>query len=332
MSEKHALSYHPDGSTLRQAQGRHFAHRVEGLSNGRGLKILLAVDGSPHSEAAVRLVTGMTWPAETSVAVLAVVPERWSLLGSNAEAEAVISQTLASLQKADWTAAEQLAGQVANRLRTRHLNAGAEVRGGRPSEVILQCAAEPRADLIVIGAKGLSAPGEFRMGSTAHKLAHYAECSVLVARPAERIETLSVILAADGSPEAQRATEFLCTLSLPQWAEVTVVSVAEVTIGFPTGERRPVADVPEIVRRALLDSAESRVTQVLECLQQCGAQVRSVIRLGHAAKEILATAQDFDADLIVVGAHGETRAEPFPLGGVAQKVVKYAPCSVLVVR
>ena len=87
------------------------------------------------------------------------------------------------------------------------------------------------ADLIVIGAKGLSAPDSFRLGAAAHKLAHYADCSVLVVRPPERAQLLSAILATDGSPEAQRAAEFLCTLSLPRWTEVTVVSVAEAKQG-----------------------------------------------------------------------------------------------------
>jgi nucleotide-binding universal stress UspA family protein len=203
-----------------------------------------------------------------------------------------------------------------------------QVDDGRPSEVLLERAAGWPADLIVIGAKGLSAPGEFRLGSTAHKLAHYVECSVLVARPSERAQPLSVILASDGSHEAQRAAEFLCALKLPQWAEVTVVSVAEVA----AGEGHPVADIPEAVQCALLDTAEARAAGVAARLGGCDAHVRKAVRLGHPAGEILTAAREQDADLIVVGARGQPRAEPFRLGGVAQKIVKYAPCSVLVVR
>ena len=51
---------------------------------------------------------------------------------------------------------------------------------------------------------------------------------------------------------------------------------------------------------------------------------RSAVRFGHPAGEILAAAQEQDADLIVVGARGGTRAGPFRMGDVAQKVVKYA--------
>lgn len=298
----------------------------------KNLSILLAVDGSEHSEAAVNLIGGITWPAGTAASVLAVVPERWSLAEPTSEAHHAMAEMLVSLQQKDRATAERHTAQVADRLRAHGLSAEAQVREGRPSQVILEYAAGLSADMIVIGAKGLSAPGEFRLGSTAHKLTHYAECSVLVVRPPGRAQPLSVVLAADGSREAQRAAEFLCALSLPHWAEVTVVSVAEAQVSLSNGVRRLAADVPDVVLPALLDAAEARVTQVIECLRNCGAQARSAIRLGHPATEILAVAQEQDADLIAVGARGQTRTGPFRLGGVAQKVIKYAGCSVLVVR
>jgi nucleotide-binding universal stress UspA family protein len=87
-----------------------------------------------------------------------------------------------------------------------------------------------------------------------------------------------------------------------------------------------------VVLQTLLDAAEARVAQVIKRLRDCCAQVRSAIRLGHPATEILAVAKEQDADLIAVGARSQTRPGPFRLGGVAQKVTKYAACSVLVVR
>jgi len=131
----------------------------------KSLKILLAVDGSPHSEAAVRLVAAMVWPAGTSVTVLVVAPERWSLLGLGPETQSMVAEMMASTRRVDWAAAETLATQAAERLHTHGLAVAAEVREGQPSEVILERAADLPADLVVIGAKGLSAPGEFRLGA-----------------------------------------------------------------------------------------------------------------------------------------------------------------------
>ena len=92
------------------------------------------------------------------------------------------------------------------------------------------------------------------------------------------------------------------------------------------------ASLPEVLRRTLLDAAEVRAAETQENLGACGAQVQSAVRLGHPANEIVSASQEQDADLIVVGARGRTRAGPFRMGDVAQKVVKYASCSVLVVR
>jgi len=302
----------------------------------KALKILLAVDGSDHSAAAVTLTAGITWPVGTIVHVLVVVPERWLLSDLSPAAQSVLVETLEEIRQADCAAAAQLAKYDSDSLQVYGLIVEVEVREGRPSEVILDRAAEIAVDLLVIGAKGLSAPGEFRLGSAAHKLAHYAECSVLVARPTEHVQPIRIILAADGSNEAQQAADFLCTLSLPDWAEVTVISVAEARAGLPmssgSNKRSLVANVPEAVRRALLDAAETHVTELTERLRECHAHVRSTIRFGYPAEEILNTAREHDADLIVLGVRGQTHVEPFRLGGVAQKVVKYAHCSVLVVR
>jgi nucleotide-binding universal stress UspA family protein len=291
------------------------------------LTVLLAVDGSSYSDAEATLVTGIAWPAGTAVRVLAVVRGHLPLEGLNPETQRVVDASLADLRRQEWAAAETLTTQVVSRLRAHSLTVDTQVREGRPAAEILEQAGALSADLIVIGAKGLSAPDSFRLGAAAHKLAHYADCSVLVVRPPERAQLLSAILATDGSPEAQRAAEFLCALSLPRWTEVTVVSVAEAKGGILPG-----ASLPESLRRTLFDAAKACADEMMQSLCDCGAQVRSAVRFGHPADEILAAAQEQDADLIVVGARGRTRAGPFRMGDVAQKAVKYASCSVLVVR
>jgi nucleotide-binding universal stress UspA family protein len=300
------------------------------MPDTKGLTILLAVDGSLHSEAAVRFIGGMRWPVGTWAHVLAVVPERWSLLDLGADPQ--VAETLAGLHRIDRAAAESLVANASDELHANGLNVETEVREGRPSELILQRIGELPADLTIIGAKGLGAPDEFRLGSTAHKLVHYACRSVLVARPPERAQPLNVILASDGSPEALQAADLLCALAVPRWAEVTVVGVVEITASVQRQKDRLDADIPAAVRRVLLGAVEAHLAAAIERLRSCSVPVRSAVRFGHPAGEILAAAREQKADLIVIGARGRTRAEPFRLGGVAQKVVKYAPCSVMVVR
>jgi nucleotide-binding universal stress UspA family protein len=140
----------------------------------------------------------------------------------------------------------------------------------------------------------------------------------------------------DGSAEARRAVEWVRALALPRDTEVAVISVAEVVGDFPPegasehGLARG-ADLM-LMQRAQLHAAETHVWAALDRLQVSGAQIRPIVRAGQPAAEIVRCAQTQDADLLVIGARGQSRAEPFPLGGVAEKLIRFAPCSVLVAR
>jgi len=63
-----------------------------------------------------------------------------------------------------------------------------------------------------------------------------------------------------------------------------------------------------------------------------GITSEGVVRKGDAGKVIIEEAKEWDADLIVVGAHSLTRLETLIMGNVAKYVVDHAPCSVEVVR
>src|SRR3972149_8632108 len=96
--------------------------------------ILLAVDGSEHSEAAVTLTAGITWPVGTIAHVLAVVSERWLLSGLSPEAQSVLVERLEGVRQADCAAAEWIVGHVSYRVQGYGLTVEAEFREGRPSE------------------------------------------------------------------------------------------------------------------------------------------------------------------------------------------------------
>jgi nucleotide-binding universal stress UspA family protein len=60
--------------------------------------------------------------------------------------------------------------------------------------------------------------------------------------------------------------------------------------------------------------------------------VSSFVRVGHAPNEITKTANDLDVDLIIIATHGYTSWRHFCIGSTAERVVRTAPCPVLVVR
>ena len=313
------------------------------MVEGQHKKLILAVDGSPYSNAAIDLVAGIDWPASTVVHILAVAPDHWSPRDLHGEQARIVGDVMARIRKRHWEAAQQIISHVTEQLHRVHaddhlddLAIVTEIHEGNAAEVILERAAILPADLIAIGARGLSAPGEFRLGATAFKVAAHSACAVLIAQPAVDSPLARIVLAVDGSAEAQRAMEWVCALALPSGSEVAVISVAEVVGGFPadsTGEREYARDADlALMQRARLHNAETQVWAALDRLHISGARVRPIIRAGQPAAEIVRIAQEQDADLLVIGARGQTRAEPFRLGGVAEKLIRFAPCSVLVAR
>lgn len=286
-------------------------------------RILLAVDGSPHSAAAVDLLAHITWPVGTVARVLSIVSERLPHMETDLESRHNLDETLEIKRWRDWAVAKIIIREVADELRAHHLIVDTEICEGHPAETILERAIDLSADLIVVGAKGLHASPEFRLGSTASQIAHCTRDSVLMVRPTPQIRPLPTVIVVDDSPKARQAVTFLCNLSLPDWATVTVAHVVEKEIGIPA-HIGPRVQVPQPV--------DKEASKVVEQLHKHGAQVQPVLRFGRPAEEILSIAEERQASLIVLGAKDQSRLDHTRLGEVAQKVVREAPCSVLTFR
>src|SRR5499427_2589556 len=105
-------------------------------------------------------------------------------------------------------------------------------------------------------------------------------------------------------------------------------------------EARPVAPyligVDEVGEMAV--NLEEKATSALESLVESSASDLEGLPLtlevteGRAFVEILNQARDWEADLLVLGAKGATALEQILVGGTAERVVKDAPCSTLIVR
>jgi nucleotide-binding universal stress UspA family protein len=80
------------------------------------------------------------------------------------------------------------------------------------------------------------------------------------------------------------------------------------------------------------ESSEKELRAILARELGEGAGGEAFVRQGQPAHEIAACAREWDADLIVVSTHGRTGLRHVLVGSVAENVVRYAPCPVLVVR
>ena len=77
---------------------------------------------------------------------------------------------------------ERALEEAAAALRERGVDVATYARQGDPADAILDVAEEQRADLIVVGNKGMSGAKRFLLGSVPNKVSHHAPCTVMIIR------------------------------------------------------------------------------------------------------------------------------------------------------
>jgi nucleotide-binding universal stress UspA family protein len=142
----------------------------------------------------------------------------------------------------------------------------------------------------------------------------------------------SILLATDGSDEAELAAQAAVELSKVTGSEVHVIY----TLPTPAQLLGP-HHYSEEIRESLIGGAERDAEKFLkqqaERLESDGAKVAEThLRSGDPAKEILRAAEALDVGMIVIGSRGVGAITRALLGSVSDSVVRHAHCPVLVVR
>jgi nucleotide-binding universal stress UspA family protein len=143
------------------------------------VKILLAVDDSKFSDAAVRAVIAQARPADTEVRVLNVVEPPPLLV---AREMGGYDPTLEAAWDEAIKQAKVLVENTADTLRSHGMTASSVIQQGDPKSMIIDVAEEWNADLIVVGSHGKKGLDRFLMGSVSDAIARHAKCSVEIVR------------------------------------------------------------------------------------------------------------------------------------------------------
>jgi nucleotide-binding universal stress UspA family protein len=144
------------------------------------LKILLAIDDSKFSDAALRTLAAEHNPAKTAVRVLHVVEP--VELPYYPELTAPYPISLNDIRKRRMQEGRRLVERAAARLRAAGFQVEAAVRPGQVRAVAVDVAAKWRADLIVVGSHGRRGLARVLLGSVSDYIAHHAPCSVEIVR------------------------------------------------------------------------------------------------------------------------------------------------------
>ena len=133
---------------------------------------------------------------------------------------------------------------------------------------------------------------------------------------------MKILFAMDASPASQIALEEVAARPWPASSSIQVLSVIEPSHFWTTSD--PAEQDPR------------RITGVIEAaiqrLRAAGLDATADVAEGDPKTVILDRAKSADVDLVVIGSHGVSAIARFLLGNVASAVLRYAPCSIEIVR
>lgn len=144
---------------------------------------------------------------------------------------------------------------------------------------------------------------------------------------------MRILLAVDNSRPSANAIQAVATRPWPEGSVIKVISCAPelMPAGLPDAALGAAIyfDKP---RQGFLAEAERISNAAVRELTARRLNAHAVVRVGDPVAEILREANEWEADLVVVGTHGYSGFKRLFYGSVAETVVKCAPCSVEVVK
>ena len=210
------------------------------------------------------------------------------------------------------------------------------ISNNRPEEAINREAASQNVDLIVMGSRRRSAPSVVVLGSTAEAVCRTAPCSVLVTRLAARrdaartngnLELKKLLVATDFSSHSELALQYGLSLAQEYQSELHLVHVI-------TGARSTEAEISWTSQdtEGPYHAAARRLHESVPGEVHLWSNVTHAVREGKAYREIVSYAVEQDIDLICIGAHGQGFTLGTLFGTNTDRVLRQAPCPVLVTR
>lgn len=163
------------GTSVRVARGR------IGMDE-RPVRIIVGIDGSTNSQAALNAVADRTWPKGSEVRLVAAL-DTVLCLGAASEEEPKTIKWFEVSNENDLSSLRQAFEQLGDKLRKFGLTVSLEFKKGDPKQILIEEAESWQADSIFVGAKGMRGIERLLLGSVAAAVAAHAHCSVEVVRP-----------------------------------------------------------------------------------------------------------------------------------------------------
>jgi nucleotide-binding universal stress UspA family protein len=196
------------------------------------------------------------------------------------------------------------------------------------AHAIAERAKELSADLVVVGTHGHTGLKHVLLGSVAERTVEYAPCSVWTVKgPRPGAELRTIVVGTDFSPAGGEALATAAAWAKDAGAKLHLVHALQI----PTPLIAPYeVAIPEGVIEGARREADRQLQQAAKTVS--GVSVTTELSTTPAHAALVDAAERVSADLIVTGSRGHTGLKHALLGSVAERTLRYAPCSVLTVR
>jgi nucleotide-binding universal stress UspA family protein len=143
-----------------------------------------------------------------------------------------------------------------------------------------------------------------------------------------------ILVPIDFSEHSKKTVSCAINLASRDNAKVQLLHVFQIAdyVVTPFARRNQQTDQVKSQIDAAEQEARERLAAFEQQVQNRGIKVEAYIRVGYPFDEIVAMAEHFDVDLIVIGSHGCSGITRLLVGSTAERVVEHASCSVLVVK
>ena len=141
-------------------------------------------------------------------------------------------------------------------------------------------------------------------------------------------EIKKILVATDGSEFTKEAVKKGISLAKMLDAELIGLYVVDISPIIPMSLDETSFPMVDFLR----NEGDGVLKELEEQAKRAGVRIKVIKKEGIPADEIIETAKKEDVDMIVVGTLGRSALEKLLLGSVAEKVIRHAPCPVLVVR
>ena len=287
------------------------------------MRVLLAVDGSEHSNRATEAVRSLA--SVTSLTILHVIDlPRLTYPMIGPEIAKDLAMTVEQVMRSE--------GQLVMTRTMSHLSYHASplnkrLEEGVPAEMICSAAKEIQADLILMGARGVGQIQELVLGSVSHRVLTHAPCPVLIIKlPLAEIKT--ILLPLQDFQDVERVKGFLGNHPFHAQVEIIVFTVVPIPRSiFRAGVSASESDIQQA-----LESAESFMDNAVGELKSTSYAVTGLVGMGAPAETILEQETETKPDLIVMGSHHPSAISRVVLGSVSHTVLHRSNCPVLLLR